>query len=162
MTPTCGFVIAASLASVSTIATIVSNSPGPQPAAVTPPMLTPQQSEPVDDDDVPPPLPPRRKRELSTGCGELSPVRMVEPPVLPPRDAPPLPPRMGHSSHTMLQRHSMPLHAPPSRGARTLPRQSSQEHFAQLGLGVNGDRSGSVTPELPPKTYRASSRKQSS
>lgn len=120
--------------------------------------------------DPPPPLPPRPKRESSIGAPELSPIRkLAEGPLLPPREstnteAPPLPPRRTDMSvFTLPRTQSMTLARPPvSSASMTLPRRNS-EREAPPPLNINGERAGSVTPELPPKTYRMThSRKQSS
>lgn len=118
--------------------------------------------------DRPPPLPPRvKKRESSSlsGTGELSPVRQhPDAPFLPPREgAPPLPPRRNDLVHnTQTLPRNIGLARPPLSGSSlTLPRRNSDRDSTPVN--INGDRGGSVTPELPPKTYRGShSRKQSS
>ena len=131
--------------------------PPPTPTHVAPP---------GGDASMPPPLPPRtRKRE--TSIGELSPIRVQQAPdapVLPPRGSegfpPPLPPRrdLSHSSLPRAQSMSIPRPVQSHGLSATLPRRNSdREH-----INYNG-AAGSVTPELPPKTYRYShSRKQSS
>ena len=140
-------------------------------AASTPPV------RPSYPDVPPPPLPPRPKRESSYGYLELSPVRKApDVPLLPPRDgerpsgsdAPPLPPRRTTDSSlshvfTLPRTQSMTLaRVPVSNASMTLPRRNS-ERDAPPPLNINGERAGSVTPELPPKTYRMThSRKQSS
>ena len=123
----------------------------PSPVSPGPPILQPFSSKQAAE--RPPPLPPRRKKDMTLqSSAELSPVRQApEAPLLPPREsrdvfvlpsgAPPLPPRRGESM--------------------TLPRRNSDRD--QTPVNVNGDRGGSVTPELPPKTYPgAHSRKKSS
>ena len=117
--------------------------------------------------DKPPPLPPRvKKRESSlSGTGELSPVRQhPDAPFLPPREgAPPLPPRRNELVHTIqtLPRNIGIIRPQLPGASTTLPRRNSDRDATPVN--INGDRGGSVTPELPPKTYRCShSRKQSS
>lgn len=120
----------------------------PSPVSPGPPILQPFSKLAAASTDRPPPLPPRRKNVSLQSSAELSPVRQApEAPLLPPRDnvlpggAPPLPPRRLESV--------------------TLPRRNSDRD--QVLVNVNGDRGGSVTPELPPKTYPgAHSRKKSS
>ncbi len=116
--------------------------------------------------DMPPPLPPRRKRDSSLGFGDMSPIRQApDAPVLPPRDgAPPLPPRQTSSHNTLPRAQSMTLARPPfpSSASMTLPRRNSDREYPPP-LNINGERGGSVTPELPPKTYKVThTRKQSS
>ena len=116
--------------------------------------------------DKPPPLPPRvKKRESSlSGTGELSPIRQhPDAPFLPPREgAPPLPPRRNDLVHIQTLPRNTGLTRPPLGGSSlTLPRRNSDRDATPVN--INGDRGGSITPELPPKTYRGShSRKQSS
>ena len=141
--------------------------------------------------ELPPPLPPRVKREYSAGGGsgsELSsPVTTTTPPTE--DTAPPLPPRQRNlnsilnrslgitaatspiSSQTLPRERRIPLH---NNAVMTLPRRNSErDHLASAqpqfvnvngGAGGGGERGGSVTPELPPKTYRSviHSRQQSS
>ena len=142
------------------------------------PPVQPAPLQPQPEVDKPPPLPPRRKRESSFSCGEQSPIRAVpeRPHIFPRADAgaPPLPPRRSDTAHqappllmsrTSLTMSNSVLHRPPSHHSvvsSTLP------HMAVVSdtwshLSVNGERSRSVTPELPPKTYKVMhSRKQSS
>ncbi len=123
--------------------------------------------------DTPPPLPPRvKKHPILRAGGEppLSPIHQhPDAPHLPPRDsqAPPLPPRR----NDLVDRQTLPRNVgltgrPPSgpgpgASSSTLPRRNPDRD--SLPANINGERGGSVTPELPPKTYRAAhSRKQSS
>ena len=147
------------------------------------PPIQPPTPCPYLEEDKPPPLPPRRKRESSFSCGEQSPIRAVpeRPHIFPRADAgaPPLPPRRSDSTHqappllvsrTSLTMSNSVLHRPPSHhgsshhGAfsSTLPH-TPVVTDTWSHLSVNGERSRSVTPELPPKTYKVMhSRKQSS
>ncbi len=127
--------------------------------------------------DTPPPLPPRVKKRDSTlrgGVGEppLSPHHQnAGAPDLPPRDtqAPPLPPRRGdlvdRQTHPR-NRDGMVGRPPSAPSPGTSSRRNSEEPRRDrdsLPANINGERERSVTPELPPKTYRgAHSRKQSS
>ena len=146
--------------------------------SVQPPTLCPYLEE-----DKPPPLPPRRKRESSFSCGEQSPIRAVpeRSHIFPRADAgaPPLPPRRSESTHqappllvsrtSLTMSNSGVLHRPPSHGSSHHGAFSSTPPHTPVAtdtwshLSVNGERSRSVTPELPPKTYKVMhSRKQSS
>lgn len=148
-------------------------------------------SEPVA---LPPPLPPRRKRESSSGCElspirTVAPALPAKAAAAAKNDAlpPPIPPRgnrerggsVGYDQFISFHHHH---HHLIEQGNMTLPRQRTQYHPGALStlprrnserdylsnqpqfVNVNGDRGGSVTPELPPKTYRSivHSRQQSS
>ncbi len=123
--------------------------------------------------DLPPPLPPRVKKRDSTlrgGVGDppLSPHHQnAGAPDLPPRDtqAPPLPPRRDQTLPRNMSGMGGRPPSAPSPGTSS-PRRNSEEPRRDrdsLPANINGERERSVTPELPPKTYRgAHSRKQSS
>lgn len=146
------------------------------PERVVPPILKPLGTQNMTSHvlslsvDQPPPLPPRRPynplnkpRDLSTG--ELAPVlQAADAPTLPPRDttAPPVPPRREQTQQTLPRAHSMTIQRQsPVVTSTTLPRRNSERDH--VTLNVNGERGGSDTPELPPKTYRVThARKQSS
>ena len=138
----------------------------PPPDSPRPPVLRPLKPITPVQGDVPPPLPPRRRNNQLSSGGEQSPVRQhPDAPVLPPRDpnpAPPLPPRRDLSQQTLPRTQSMNIQRQQLPGSSmTLPRRNSERD--QAAVTTNGERCGSDTPELPPKTYRVThSRKQSS
>ena len=119
--------------------------------------------QPLAPVDKPPPLPPRVKKSSVSGTGELSPSRQhPNAPLVPPREgAPPLPPRRNDPVHTQTLPRNVGPTRPPLGSSLTLPRRNSDRDSTPVN--INGDRGGSITPELPPKTYRGShSRKRSS
>ena len=141
--------------------------------------VLPAPPQPQPEEDKPPPLPPRRKRESSFSCGEQSPIRAVpeRPHIFPRADAgaPPLPPRRSDAAHqappllvsrTSLTMSNSVLHRPPGHhgaGVGSMLPHTAVAAESWSHLSVNGERSRSVTPELPPKTYKVMhSRKQSS
>lgn len=128
--------------------------------------------------ELPPPLPPRKKRDTGSSSSELSPVKLT--PTAVENTAPPLPPRRERNINSVLNRSlgmeplttstlprntRIPLH---HNAMLTLPRRNSERDYMSAVqpsfVNVNGERGGSVTPELPPKTYKSGvhSRQQSS
>ena len=150
---------------------------GAQPPTLPPSMPTQLQEE------IPPPLPPRRKKDRESGCEQLSPTRTVAPQLpikansskvedIPP---PPLPPRVArerggslggapgdpnlfhlHGNMTLPRSLHRTQYHP--NAVTTLPRRNSERDYLSQTqfVNVNGERGGSVTPELPPKTYNRS------
>ena len=153
---------------------------------MTPAALTPPPSSSGGAAELPPPLPPRLKRESSAGSGSeltLSPVKTppdINAAMIPAATAvPPLPPRTRNINSTLVNRslgidplmaHTLPAHVPRriplhNNAVMTLPRRNSerdylaaaQPQFVNVVNGGGSERGGSVTPELPPKTYRSRS-----
>ncbi len=136
-------------------------------------------------EDSPPPLPPRGSRREGGSVSNpdgvpLSPLHHCadSPPVVPPRGdmAPPIPPRVrdSTSSHPPMTlpracsspggmgRHFFPP-GPGGSPSMTLPRQNfERDHPPPPPQPQYGPWDAENTPELPPKTYKQHSRKQSS
>lgn len=133
----------------------------------------------------PPPLPPRRRNRDSTNSDVFLTQTTPDPPQIPPRGnpPPPVPPRRDSMfnntlprSHSVSQqtRNSSSSLSTHNNSSATLPRYSMVEKDTATRsllpsmLNVNGDNTGapptqSVTPRLPPRTYRiAHSRQRSS
>ena len=155
----------------------------PPPPAARSLHYYPNKHPPPPPLELPPPLPPRKTRAESASSGsEVSPHRLTPTfptplPHPPSNDShasaaaapPPLPPRRERHRNSELNRQfgMEPLtHTLPGRNARTpyhpnatltLPRRNSERDYLAAVqpqfVNVNGDRGGSVTPELPPKTY---------
>ena len=143
--------------------------PPPPPLNLHP---LPEQASAVEE-VPPPPVPPRMRRESSL-LSERSPPCDGSAPPLPPRKQRNISAKQDLSlgiidplSHSLPRNVRIPFH----HGATMpLPRRNSerdhlgitQPHF----VNVNGERVGSVTPELPPRTYNnrhvVHSRQQSS
>ena len=139
-----------------------------------------EEQQPSSEEAPPPPVPPRMRRESSVRS-EPSPVSdSVPPPQVDgaaaalDSEAPPLPPRRQRNISSMQDlslgiSQTLPLHRKPFHPNATLPlprRNSERDHLGfPHFVNVNGERGGSVTPELPPRTYSrhvVHSRQQSS